>query len=70
MRLLISRPSVFVWGPEACLSNGLRSFRGNAHPLRTKTVVCGSVNLLNYHTQNLYPYDEDTGHYWPMFDFM
>ena len=29
---------VFVWGLEAWLSNGLRRFRGNARPLRTKTV--------------------------------
>ena len=40
MRLLISRPSVFVWGPEACLSTGFRRFRlrGKARPLRRKMV--------------------------------
>ena len=28
------------------------------------------LELFNFHTQNLYPNNEDTGHYWPMFDFM
>ena len=36
MGLLISRPSVFIWGPEACLSTGFRRFRGKARPLRMK----------------------------------
>ena len=38
MGLLISRPSLFVWGPEACLSTGFRRFRGKARPLRRKIV--------------------------------
>ena len=38
MELLISRTSVFVWGPEACLSTGFRCFHGKARPLRRKMV--------------------------------
>ena len=38
MGLLISRPSVFVWGPEACLSTGFRGFCEKARPLWRKMV--------------------------------
>ena len=59
MRLLISRPSVFVWGPEACLSNGLRRFRGNARPLRTKTVFAVASIYYHYLTCN---HESEPGH--------
>ena len=50
MGLVISRPSVFVWGPEACLSTGFRRFLGKAHPLRRKIVFAvASIALLFLH---------------------
>ena len=42
MGLLISRPSVFVWGPEACLSAVIVERRA----LYEGTRICGSENFL------------------------
>ena len=46
MGLIISRPSVFAWGPEACLSTVFCQFGGKARPLRMKTVFAvGSIKF-------------------------
>ena len=43
MGLLISRPSVFVWGPEACLSTV--SWEGT--PSTKENHICGSVSEMS-----------------------
>ena len=43
MGLLITRPSVFVWGLEDCLRFSSVSWKGA--PSTKKICICGSVNL-------------------------
>ena len=44
MGLLISRPSVFVWGPEACLSTVSVNFVGRRASTKENN-ICGSVKF-------------------------
>ena len=52
MGLLISRPSVFAWGREACLSTGFRCFRGKARPLQRKIVFAVASITITYRDQH------------------
>ena len=51
MGLLISRPSVFVWGPEACLSTVFVVFVERRALYEGKKHICGNENSI---TRNLY----------------